>query len=557
MAVNISADTLLELTNSLTQERDSMVIIEKVIRTAQDVCNADGATFYTVNDDNFLRLVFSHSKSLKIHKVGSDNKYYTMPTYLPDQRRVNPKSIIITAALNKEIINTPDIYAENFDNTVFDVFDKDYDYRSVSMLVIPILNHKGNIIGVAQFINAMDTAGRYISFTSEVQKNTQSVCNLLSPFLESHKLSEDYASLLESFIEVLGRAVDAKSPFTGIHCKRVPVIARMLAMAAVQTERGPLKDFEMTDDDWYALHIASWLHDCGKVTTPEYIVNKATKLETINNRIHEIRNRFEILRRDAHIEYLKKRLQNTDTQENLQKEFVTRVKQLEDDYEFIARCNIGDIPMTEEDIERLENIAKIRFMRYFNRMLGLSWAEKNSITDTELYSNPSLENLIQNREDQVMAPYNHGELYNLRIRNGTINKQEREKINEHIVVTIDMLKALPFPKELSNVVEYAGSHHERIDGKGYPNGLTGAQMSVPAKIMAIADIFEALTAADRPYKEPKTLSQALVILKEMSENGHIDRDLYEVFINSKVYEDYAHQYMNPEQIDNVNPEDYL
>ena len=557
MAVNISADTLLELTNSLSQEQDSMVIIEKVIRTAQDICNADGATFYTVNDDNFLRLVFSYSKSLKIHKIGSDNKYYTNPTYLPDQRRVNPKSIIIAAALNKEIINTPDIYAENFDNSVFDVFDKDYDYRSVSMLVIPVLNHKGNIIGVAQFINAMDAAGRYISFTSEVQKNTQSVCNLLSPFLESHKLSEDYASLLESFIEVLGRAVDAKSPFTGIHCKRVPVIARMLAMAAVQTERGPLKNFEMSDDDWYALHIASWLHDCGKVTTPEYIVNKATKLETINNRIHEIRNRFEILRRDAHIEYLKKRLQNTDTQENLQKEFVARVKQLEDDYEFIARCNIGDIPMTEEDIERLENIAKIRFMRYFNRMLGLSWAEKNSITDTELYSNPSLESLIQNREDQVTAPYNHGELYNLRIRNGTINKQEREKINEHIVVTIDMLKALPFPKELSNVVEYAGSHHERIDGKGYPNGLTGAQMSVPAKIMAIADIFEALTAADRPYKEPKPLSQALAILKEMSETGHIDRDLYEVFINNKVYEDYARQYMNPEQIDNVNPEDYL
>lgn len=557
MAVNISADTLLELTNSLTQEQDTTVIIEKVIRTAQDVCNADGATFYTVNDDNFLRLVFSYSKSLKIHKIGSDNKYYTNPTYLPDQRRISPKSIIVTSALNKEIINTPDIYAENFDNSVYDAFDKDYDYRSVSMLVIPVLNHKGNIIGVAQFINAMDLGGRYISFTSEVQKNTQSVCNLLAPFLESHKLSEDYASLLESFIEVLGRAVDAKSPFTGIHCKRVPVIARMLAMAAVQTERGPLKNFEMSDDDWYALHIASWLHDCGKVTTPEYIVNKATKLETINNRIHEIRNRFEILRRDAHIDYLKKRLQNTDTQENLQKEFVARVKQLEDDYEFIARCNIGDIPMTEDDIARLENIAKIRFMRYFNRMLGLSWAERNSISDTELYSHPSLENLIQNREDQVTAPYNHGELYNLRIRNGTINKQEREKINEHIVVTIDMLKALPFPKELSNVVEYAGSHHERIDGKGYPNGLTGSQMSVPAKIMAIADIFEALTSTDRPYKEPKKLSGALAILKELSETGHIDRDLYEVFVSSKVYEDYAEQYMNPEQIDDVNPEDYL
>lgn len=558
MAANIiTAESILELTNSLTQEQDTMVIIDKVITAAQYACNADGATFYTINDDNFLRLVFSHSRSLKIHKRGSDNKFYTNPTFLPEQRRVSPKTIIVTCALNKEIINTPDIYATEFDNHIYENFDADNDYRSISMLVIPVMDHKNNIIGVAQFINALDANDRPIIFTSEAQKKAQSICNLLAPFLESHKLSEDYAQLLESFIEVLGRAIDAKSPFTGTHCKRVPVIARMLATAAVQAERGPLKNFEMSNDDWYALHIASWLHDCGKVTTPEYIVNKSTKLETIYNRIHEIRNRFEILRRDAHIDYLKKRLQNTDTQENLQKEFVARVQKLEDDYKFIARCNIGDIPMSEEDIDRLENIAKIQFTRYFSRMEGLSWAEKENIKNPELYANPSLENLIQNREDQVMALYNPGELYNLRIRNGTINKQERKKMEEHIVVTIDMLEALPFPKELANVVEYAGSHHERVDGGGYPNGLLGSQMSIPAKIMAIADVFEALTSVDRPYKEPKKLSTALRIMQEMKNTGHIDPDLFEVFVTSRVYEDYAQQYMNPEQIDEINPEDYL
>ena len=554
---DIDAERLLELINDISRETDKLPIIEKVMGVAQEMCNADCVAFYIINDDNYIRLIYFDSISLKMHKKGSESKYYTLPIYLPEQRFVKKRAAVTNCALNKEVINIADIYAEPYDNSVYEEFDMDNDYRCVSMLFLPVLDHKNNILGIMQFINALDNKGRNIKFTSEIQKKLQSFCNLLAPYIKTYQLSESYSGLLESFIEVLERAVDAKSPFTGIHCKRVPVITRMLAAAAVQADYGPLKNFEMNDDDWYALHIASWLHDCGKVTTPEYIVNKATKLETIYNRIHEIRDRFEILRRDAHIEYLKKRLKNMDTQENLQKEFALKVQKLEDDFDFIARCNQGDIPMTEDDIARLESIAKVQFIRYFNRMLGLSWTEKNSISNPDLYTKPSYENLIQNREDQVLAPYNHGELYNLRIRNGTINKMEREKINEHIVVTIDMLKALPFPKELSNIVEYAGCHHERIDGKGYPNGLTGDQMSIPAKIMAIADIFEALTAAERPYKEPKKLSQALSILKEMSENGHIDKDLFHIFVKSKVYEDYAKEYMYPEQIDDVNPEDYL
>lgn len=238
----------------------------------------------------------------------------------------------------------------------------------------------------------------------------------------------------------------------------------------------------MSDDDWYALHIASWLHDCGKIITPEYIIDKAAKLETIHNRIHEIRTRFEVLRRDAHIEYLQKRLHNIDTQENLQAEFVAKVKQLNDDFEFIGTCNIGDTALTKEDIERLDKIAGRSFVRYFNRMTGLSWGEKKLINTPSVYTKPEVEYVLQDRPEQVAGPYNQGELTNIKIIQGTINDAEREKINEHIVTTINMLKNLPFPSELTNIVEYAGAHHERVDGKGYPNGLTGDQMSIPAKL---------------------------------------------------------------------------
>lgn len=549
---------LLDITAMIAGNNDYMVIISHIVKLAGQACTADAGFFYTVSDDKFLNLEYSYNSKLGISKIGSDNNIYTPAIYLPESRAKTLKSAAEAAALNNEIINLPAIYnSTELDNTFFANYDSLHDYTSVTLLTVPLTNRKGYVIGIAQFVNPKDAKGKSISFTRDMLEDIQSICNLATLVLDNRKLSEDYGQLLESFIEVLARAIDAKSPYTGAHCQRVPVIARMLATAAVQEETGPLKNFEMSNDDWYALNIASWLHDCGKVTTPEYIVDKATKLETIYNRIHEIRNRFEILRRDAHIDYLKKRLANAAPIETLQAEFVAKVKELEEDFSLVTRCNTGDTPLTDEDIKALERIGQKKFIRYFSRLKGISWAERDHISDKDIADHPGYENLLQDREDHLFGQYNRGELYNLTVRNGTINKEEREKINEHIVVTIDMLKALPFPKELSNVVEYAGAHHERVDGKGYPNGLTGDQMSIPAKIMAIADIFEALTANDRPYKEPKKLSQVLSIMQSMKNNGHIDPDLYEVFIRSGVYKEYAEQYIDKIQIDDINPEEYL
>lgn len=533
-------------------------IIAKVMDVAAGISNADGYFFFNVTSGHFINLLYSKIKSLATAVSGTSNMRMFPSVYLPDIKDKKNKRPAEICAINQEIINSSNIFNEpNVDADVLREFDKDNDYNTVSALVFPLFNSKKIVIGVAQFINATDEKGKIINFTQEDQAKMMAVCQIIALALERKQLSEAYTQLLESFVDVLAKAIDAKSPYTGLHCQKVPIITRMLATAAVQETEGPLKNFEMSDNDWYALHIASWLHDCGKIITPEYIIDKSAKLETINNRIHEIRNRFEILRRDAHIEYLQKRLNNIDTKENLQAEFVAKVESLVDDFEFVGRCNIGDEPLTKQDMDRLDKIAERSFVRYFNRMIGLSWGEKKLINTPSTYTNPEVEYVLQDRPEQVAGPYNQGELTNIKIKQGTINDAERQKINEHIVTTINMLKNLPFPPELANIVEYAGAHHERVDGKGYPNGLTGEQMSIPAKIMAIADVYEALTAKDRPYKEPKKLSQVLRIMQEMKNTGHLDPDLYELFIKSGVYLDYAKEYIDKDQIDDINPEEFL
>jgi len=550
-----------DFSSHLLSDVDVRDLVDDLLIAAKKFANCDGATLYLVRDKQ-LEFSAVHSDTLKInHNIQEEDGVSFPPInmYDPETEKPNLKNLASFSAINKEIINISDVYkASGFDFSAVRKMDEEFDYHTVSMLAMPVIGKGNEVLAVVQLINAMDSKGAFIPFDKDLQDHLKLFTTQVGIAIQEQRMKEYNHSLMESFIEVIARAIDAKSPYTGAHCQRVPVIARLLATAAVEEESGPLADFEMTADDWYALHIASWLHDCGKVTTPEYVVDKATKLETVNNRIHEIRNRFEILRRDAHIEYLKYRLADLDSKEKLQENYVRKVKTLENDFDFVAECNVGDKFLSDEDVARLSKISKKSYVRYFDKTKGLSWAERDMIKDMkDAYSKNKEEYLLQDNFEHVFGGYNRGELYNLQVKGGTINKEERDKINEHITVTIDMLKALPFPPELSQIVEFAGGHHERVDGKGYPNGLTGDEMSVPTKIMAISDIFEALTATDRPYKEPKKLSKVLSIMKSMKESGHIDPELYRVFIESRVYDDYAKQYVDIEHIDEVNPDDYL
>ncbi|HKK22619.1 MAG TPA: HD domain-containing phosphohydrolase, partial [Pseudohaliea sp.] len=372
-------------------------------------------------------------------------------------------------------------------------------------------------------------------------------------------------------VRLIAAAIDQKSAHTGGHCERVPAIATMLAEAATAAEEPPFSDFALrSEEEWREFRIAAWLHDCGKITTPEHIVDKGAKLEALYNRIHEVRMRFEVRLRDAEIDYLRALLDDPASVTTLRAELDAKQQQLRDDFAFVAACNVGGEAMDDEAIERLQRIAEGSWLRTLDDRLGLSPMEALRLSAFPSET-PQREPLLADRPEHRIPRENAsryagfgftleppaleqdlGELYNLSIRRGTLTEEDRYRINEHISSTIEMLETLPWPEELARVPEIAGGHHEKLDGTGYPRSLPGEKLSLPARIMAIADILEALTAPDRPYKKGKTLSESLRIMRFMALDRHIDADLFRLFIERGIYRRYADAWMNPAQIDAVD-----
>ncbi|HEA3125448.1 HD domain-containing phosphohydrolase [Aeromonas veronii] len=439
---------------------------------------------------------------------------------------------------------------------------------------IALKNRDGQLLGTLVFL--IDE--RKKSLTPQRMAFVNALSSTAAVALTTQRLLEEQRNLLEAFIQLIAGAIDAKSPYTGGHCQRVPELTKMLAEAACEAKEGPFQHFSLDEKQWEAIHIAAWLHDCGKVTTPEFVVDKATKLETLCDRIHEVRMRFEVLKRDAEIAYWQARLHGGD-EATLQATLQQQWQQLDEEFAFIARCNEGGEFMATEDIARLQQIAGRTWQRTLSDRIGISQdelARKQRATESPL---PVTEPLLADRPDhlftrsnrdrlapdnpwgfQVNTPeylYNRGELYNLAIRRGTLTDEERYKINEHMTQTIIMLEKLPFPANLKQVPEIAGGHHEKMDGTGYPKRLKRDEMSIPARMMAIADIFEALTAGDRPYKKAKSLSEAIRIMGFMQQDHHIDPELFALFLRSGVYLRYAKRYMSPELIDEVDISPYL
>ncbi len=579
-----SLQRLIDIGISLSSERDTNVLMENILLEAKSLANADGGTLYIRTEDNRLRFEIMRTDSLNIAMGGTTGKEINFPPlnmFDPKTGEQNLKNVASCAAVTGESINIKDAYEDdNFDFSGTKKFDEGTGYRSKSFLCVPLRNSQDQVIGVLQLLNAIDPETNEVDdFGEDIQPLIEALASQAAVALDNQQLLEAQKKLLDSFIELIASAIDAKSPYTGGHCQRVPELTKMLAAAASDEKEGPFADFQLTDEEWYELHIAAWLHDCGKVTTPEYVVDKATKLETIYNRIHEIRTRFEVVKRDKVIEYLKAVMAGGD-EDKLRSELEEQLAQLDDDFAFIAESNVGGEFMAPERVERVKQIAGIKWTRTLSDRLGLSYEEAKRAEREPEPTLPVEEDLLSDRYDHVIyregvqqtaedenpwgfkldVPehlYNLGEVYNLCIARGTLTEEERFKINDHIVQTIIMLEALPFPKHLAKVPEMAGGHHEKMDGTGYPKKLSKNDMSVPARIMAIADIFEALTAADRPYKAPKKLSDSVKIMSFMKKDAHIDDELFELFLRSGVYKEYAERFLLPEQLDEVDIAQYL
>ena len=517
-------DRLNEIGIALSAESDTPKLLELIMMGAKALTHADGGSLYFLKKDQLSFEIISND-SLDIQMGGTSGNEITFPTIpLLRDGEENHSNVVTHCVLSGETINIADAYNEDgFDFSGTREFDTKTGYRTRSMLTFPLKDHEQEIIGVLQLINAQDPeSDEVIAFSAVEQQLAESLASQAAVALTQRRLITELQTLFESFIRMIASAIDDKSPYTGGHCRRIPVLTMMLADAVHRSEDGPLEEFRITEKDRYELETAAWLHDCGKVVTPEYVMDKATKLETIYDRIDALEARFEVMRRDAEIEYLRARLDasvDDSVATKLETEYAGRCRQLAEDFEFLQKANVGGEFMSDEDIERVSQLAE------------LTW------TDASGTARPLL------TDDEVK---------NLCIKRGTLNDEEREVINNHIVATIKMLESLPFPKNLQNVPEYAGGHHEKMDGTGYPRGLRREEMSVQARIMAIADIFEALTASDRPYKKGKKLSECLRIMGHMKQDDHIDPDLFEIFIRERVYLDYAEEFLDPEQIDAVN-----
>ncbi len=514
---------------ALSAERNLPKLLEMILEEARYFTNADGGTLYMMNDDEqSMRFEIVQTDSLNIRMGGTSGKtidWYPVRLYLQDGK---PNHAMVSAhvALTGEVINIPDVYdVEGFDFTGTRAFDSKTGYRSKSMLVVPMRNHENEIIGVLQLLNALEPeTNSPIPFTTADQSLIISLASQAAVAITNTRLIRDLELLLESFIQAIASAIDEKSPYTGGHIERVAKLTMMIAENINQIDYGIYGPLSLNNDELKELRIASWMHDIGKITTPEYVVDKSTKLETIYDRIHTVNARFEVLKRDAKIDLLEHKLriangESLEDIESVEDSYNARIKAIEDDMAFIEIANVGGEFMAPEKQERVREIAQ--------------------------------QDIVINNESRKLLDQN--EVLNLCIPKGTLTNEEREIINNHVVMTIKMLEKLPYPKKLRRVPEYAGGHHEKLDGTGYPNGLSENDLSPQARMMALADIFEALTARDRPYKKGKTLSEAMKIMGFMAKDKHIDPELFKIFVKEKLYLKYAQENMAPSQIDEIDP----
>ncbi len=510
---------------ALSAEKNKDRLVEMILIEAKNLCHADGGTLYVRTDHDELRFAIMRTDSLGISLGGTTGGPINLPPIPLYKNGVpNEANVATCTALRKQSFNVPDAYqAVGFDFTGTKAFDERNHYRSRSILTIPLVNNEDNVIAVLQLLNAKDpVSGEVITFKPQHQRIVEALASQAAIALDNQLLLDGQKQLLESFIKMIASSIDAKSPYTGGHCERVPILTEMITKVVCDVKEGPFKDFQLSQEEWYELRIAAWMHDCGKVITPTHVMDKATKLETIFDRIEIVKARFEVLRREAEIRYWKGLAQGLD-EASLRSERDMELAKLDEELTFLEKANIGGEFLAPEKQALITTIGRRSYT-------------ENGVQRTLLTQN---------------------EVENLQISRGTLTEPERIIINFHMVHTINMLEALPFPRNLKRVPEYAGGHHEKMDGGGYPKGIYAGDMSIPARIMAIADVFEALTAQDRPYKKGKTLSESMSIMGFMKRDNHLDPDLFDLFVTSGIYKEYARKYLPSSLIDEVNEAELL
>lgn len=549
--------SFLTINSTINNERDFETLLSAILMNLVEVANAEGGFICLLDDhEQYLPEVKAYWKHAAKQSDALENVSLSeLEGLIPLAADVEDSRLIHMTVSREDALA---VLAPAFD---------DPEVHCLDILHLPLFNNMDEYLGLLTFI---ETANQSQSnFQEQHVPFIKALADTATVALEDHRLLEAQRTLLDAMVQIIAGAIDAKSPYTGAHCQRVPVISEMIFEAANDATEGIFRDFKLTGDEWEEASLAAWLHDCGKVTTPEFVVDKATKLETIYDRIHEVRMRFEVLKRDAQIACLQDILSGSDPADR-NRQMEEELTALDGEFSFVAQCNTGSEFLDEETLDRLKTVGQRVWTRTLDKRLGVSRDERARMEATS-ESLPVQETLLSDKPEHVITHfpgenieerralgikvelpenlYNRGELYNLTVKRGTLSFEERCIINDHMTQTIFMLDRLPWPKRMKNVPLLAGGHHETMDGKGYPRRLTKEEIDVRARMIAVADIFEALTASDRPYKSAKTLTEAMAIMEDLKDRHHIDPDVYDLFIQEEVHLKYAKKYLRPEQLD--------
>ena len=496
-----------DIGRALSGGHDLNTLLEMIVDQARNFTNADAGTLYIV-ENNTLRFQIVQNDSLKIRMGGKSGESIPFPPV--ELKETNVSAFV---ALKGISVNIPDVYdTDLFDFTGPKKFDQSTGYRSKSMLVVPLRNHENDVIGVLQLLNATNPiSNEVIAFSQDYENLSESLASQAAVSITNAKLIANMTELFEAFVKVMATAIDEKSPVTGGHIRRVADLTLTMAEVIHDLDEGHFKDKTFSPDQMYELRIAAYMHDIGKVTSPVEIVEKAKKLQTIFDRIQYVRLRMAYISQKIELEGQEakiKILQNGSSPEKLnsiEKETLEKLMEIEEIQRFINKCNEPGEFLDDEILVRLKEVS-----------------EKTYIDDAG--------------EQQPFLTAD--ELVNLSIRRGSITEKERQKMQGHAAVTLKMLKQIPFTKKLKNIPDFAGAHHEFLNGKGYPLGLKGDEISFEGRLMAVTDIAEALTASDRPYKKAMPLETVYRILRSMVEGGELDPNLVELFIEKEVYKIY-------------------
>jgi HD-GYP domain-containing protein (c-di-GMP phosphodiesterase class II) len=566
--MKLTIDHFLTMINALASDKNLGSLLNTITQQTLDVSRADAVVLFMLNEERDqlvpvsvkLTTQIESDISLSPHLV-SNNKSFLVNAFqqsLPQVQRFYKKK-------------------DGYKDALKPFFEK-LTTENLQILTLPLTDRSGVTEGIICVVNNFDNEETDDLANQDRISFMQALSGFALVSMEGRHLLKSQVDLVASIIQLIAGSIDAKSHYTAGHCKRVPELTTLLTQEVCKQTEGEFKEFTLTKEQWAELDIASWMHDCGKISTPEFVVDKATKLETIYDRIHEIRMRFEVLKCNAETEYWQSIATGEDS---LKAQDVLNQKRLtlDDDFAFVAASNVGGEFMSQSDMQRIQDISLLTWKRTLSDRMGISWEETNRKEKTAEPKLPIMESILADKIEHIIErhpkdvlnkdnqwgfnmhspehQYNRGEIYNLCISKGTLNAEERYKINEHMVQTIVMLDALKLPTMLRNVAEIAGGHHEKMDGTGFPKGLKREEMSIPARIMAIADIFEALTAADRPYKKAKRLSETIKIMHHMKRDNHIDGPLFDIFLRSGIYLQYAEKYLSGEQMDYVDINVYL